>query len=142
MCEGTPLGPAGVGEVVAVPAGRDSDAARGPPRAGAEGRMVPDGALEGAVDAARIGDADGARASLVEGWNGQADVGAHDEWGDWLPEEPAGPWGLAGRGRPGLGAWGRRGRGRGQRHVGRRWRPREDLLGNSGGLRVLKAGSQ
>ncbi len=76
--------------------------------------MIFDGALEGAVSASRIGRADGAHASFVEGWDVQADVGAHDERGDWFPEEgPAGPRGLAGgwRGLPGLGARGSRGRG-------------------------------
>ena len=43
MCEGTPLGPAGVGEIVAVPAGRDSEAGRRPPRAGAERPRGPAG---------------------------------------------------------------------------------------------------
>ncbi len=58
--KGAPLGPAGVGEIVAIPAGRDPGAGRRPSGAGAEGGMIFDGALEGAVNASRNGRTDGA----------------------------------------------------------------------------------
>jgi len=97
-----PLCPAGVGEVIAVPAGGDAGADRRPTGAAAEGRVIFDGTLERAVNAPGEGSADGAQAATVEGWYVQADVGPYDDGRNRFPEEmPGGPWGLAGE-LPGL----------------------------------------
>ena len=110
--EGLPLGPAGRGEVFAVPTGRDAGTRGGPARALAHETMVPEGALKEPVLPARECHADGAQTNSA-GWDSDSQILANNERRHRLAHEGrvvAALWRLSsGRGTGGLRGWKLRG---------------------------------
>ena len=130
--ESLPLGPAGRGEVFAVPTGWDTGARGGPARALAHEAVVPDGALEGPVLPALEHHTDGAQAGAA-GRDGNSQVLTDDERRDGLAHEGwviAALWRLSsGRGTGRLREWELR-----RQRIIRDWRGRK-TRGDYGGRR-------